>query len=157
MDGGAGGEALPLVLGDPRKARDDGEEELLAPRCARAAPVRAPGGEQGGMPAAQLAEERRAARKQRAQAAEVSTAGAFDVDGVRVLIETAQADPKGLPALADRLRGQLGETSVVVLGVPGEDRVSLVASATPKAVERGVRAGELVKAAAAVVGGVLGD
>jgi alanyl-tRNA synthetase len=62
-------------------------------------------------------------------------------------------DPKQLPDLADRLRGQLGETSVVVLGVAGEGKVSLIASATPRAVERGIRAGELVKVAAAVVGG----
>ncbi len=84
----------------------------------------------------------------------VSTDAAVDVDGVRVLVTTAEvADPKALPDLADRLRGQLGETSVVVLGVAGDARVSLIASATPAAVERGVKAGAIVKLAAGIVGG----
>jgi alanyl-tRNA synthetase len=42
---------------------------------------------------------------------------------------------------------------VVVLGSAGEGRVSLIASATPAAVERGVKAGAIVKTAARVVGG----
>jgi alanyl-tRNA synthetase len=106
--------------------------------------------------AAQLHARRRELEKQlregAAQAA-VDAGAAVEVDGVRVLVDAVQADPKGLPQMADRLRGQLGETSVVVLGVAGEGKVSLVASATPKAVERGIRAGEVVKTAAAVVGG----
>ncbi len=102
-----------------------------------------------------LVAERKAARKQqKAPAPEISTDGAVDVNGVRVLVQTATgADPKALPGVADKLNGQLGETSVVVLGVPGEGRVSLVAAVTPKAVARGVKAGELVRTAAAVVGG----
>jgi alanyl-tRNA synthetase len=103
--------------------------------------------------AAALIAERKAARKQRTAAPEVGTEGAYEVAGVKVLVTAAEADPKALPDLADRLRGQLGEVAVVVLGVPGEGKVSLVASATPKAVERGLKAGALVKAAAAVVGG----
>ncbi|MEA2123456.1 MAG: alanyl-tRNA synthetase [Solirubrobacteraceae bacterium] len=103
--------------------------------------------------AAALVTERKAARKQRAAAPEMGTDGAYEVDGVRVLVQTTDADPKALPDLADRLRGQLGETAVVVLGVPGEGKVSLVASATPAAVARGIKAGDLVKTAAQVVGG----
>ena len=103
--------------------------------------------------AAALVAERKAARKVRSAAPEIDTSGAYEVAGVKVLVLEADADPKGLPDVADRLRGQLGEVAVVVLGVPGDGKVSLVASATPMAVERGVRAGELVKAAAAVVGG----
>jgi alanyl-tRNA synthetase len=107
--------------------------------------------------AAGLAARRRELEKQLregATAADVGTDAAVDVDGVRVLVQAASIpDPKQLPDLADRLRGQLGETSVVVLGVAGEGKVSLIASATPRAVERGIRAGELVKVAAAVVGG----
>ena len=63
------------------------------------------------------------------------------------------ADPKALPDLADRLKNQLGDPAVVVLGAPGEGRVSLIVAATPGAVERGVKAGAVVKAAAQVVGG----
>ncbi|MEA2293121.1 MAG: alanyl-tRNA synthetase [Solirubrobacteraceae bacterium] len=85
---------------------------------------------------------------------EVSTDAAVDIGGARVLVaEVSVADPKALPDLADRLRGRLGEVSVVVLGAAGEGRVSLIASATPAAVERGAKAGAIVKAAAQVVGG----
>ncbi|MEJ7893134.1 MAG: alanine--tRNA ligase [Solirubrobacteraceae bacterium] len=103
--------------------------------------------------AAALVAERKAARKQRAAAPAIGIDNAYEVAGVRVLVETAEADPKTLPGVADKLLGQLGEASVVVLGVAGEGKVSLVATSTPKAVERGVKAGDLVKAAAAVVGG----
>jgi alanyl-tRNA synthetase len=85
---------------------------------------------------------------------EINADGAFEVAGVKVLVEQVDApDPKALPDMADRLRGQLGEVSVVVLGAAGDGRVSLIASATPAAVERGVKAGAIVKAAAQVVGG----
>ena len=63
------------------------------------------------------------------------------------------ADPKALPDLADRIKSQLGDPAVVVLGAPGDGRVSLLVAATPGAVERGVKAGAIVKAAAQVVGG----
>jgi alanyl-tRNA synthetase len=77
-----------------------------------------------------------------------------EVDGVRVLVDTRQiANPKQLPDLADRFKNQLGDPAVVVLGVPGEARVNLLVAATPGAVERGVKAGAVVKAAAEVVGG----
>jgi alanyl-tRNA synthetase len=102
----------------------------------------------------QLAAERKAARKQRtAPAAEIDVSAAQDVDGVRVLVTTAEADAKALPDLADRALGKLGESAIVVLGAAGDDGVALVAAATPAAVARGVKAGEVVKAAAAVVGG----
>jgi alanyl-tRNA synthetase len=89
-----------------------------------------------------------------AAAPALDTQDAFDVDGVRVLIQQIDVpDAKALPDMADRLRGALGERSVVVLGSAGEGRVSLIASATPAAVERGVKAGAIVKTAAQVVGG----
>ena len=62
-------------------------------------------------------------------------------------------NPKALPDLADRLKDQLGDPAVVVLGAPGEGRASLLVAATPGAVERGVKAGAVVKVAAAAVGG----
>ena len=63
------------------------------------------------------------------------------------------ARPVPLPDLADRLKGQLGDPAVVVLGAPGEGRASLLVSVSPGAVERGVKAGAVVKVAAAAVGG----
>jgi alanyl-tRNA synthetase len=84
----------------------------------------------------------------------VSADAAVDVDGVRVLVaQAAIEDPKAMPDAADKLRGQLGELSVVVLGSAAAGRVALLATATPAAVERGVKAGTIVKAAAQVVGG----
>jgi alanyl-tRNA synthetase len=77
-----------------------------------------------------------------------------DLDGVRVLLDIREVpSPKALPDLADRLKNQLGDPAVVVLGAPGEGRASLLVAATPGAVERGVKAGAVVKAAAQAVGG----
>jgi alanyl-tRNA synthetase len=84
----------------------------------------------------------------------VSADKAEEIDGVRVLAEVVpDADPKSLPDLADRLKSQLGQEAVVVLGTAGDGRVSLIVAATPAAVQRGVKAGDIVKVAAQVVGG----
>ena len=40
-----------------------------------------------------------------------------------------------------------------MIGVPGEGRVNLLVAATPGAIERGVKAGTVIKAAAQAVGG----
>jgi len=88
-----------------------------------------------------------------AAAAERLRAGAEDVAGVPVVVARSEAgDAKSLLALADRVRQRLGD-AVVVLGGAGEGRVHLVANVAPAAVERGVKAGEVVRAAAGVVGG----
>jgi alanyl-tRNA synthetase len=84
----------------------------------------------------------------------VSSESAVDVDGVKVLVEQAGFDdPKAMPDAADKLRGRLGDPAVVVLGSTAGGRVSLLVAATEGAVERGVKAGAIVKAAAQVVGG----
>ena len=84
----------------------------------------------------------------------VSAEGAEDIGGARVLVAAADFDdPKAMPDAADRLRGQLGDPSVVVLGSAAGGRVSLLVAASPGAVERGVKAGSVVKTAAAIVGG----
>ncbi len=80
-------------------------------------------------------------------------AGAVEHDGARILVATVEVpDEKALLALADRLKSKLGEAAIV-LGRPGEGRVDLVVSVAPALVERGVRAGEVVKLAAAAVDG----
>ncbi len=80
-------------------------------------------------------------------------AGAVERDGARVLVATVDApDGKVLLDVADRLKNKLGNAAIV-LASTGENRVDLVASVSPSLVERGVRAGEIVKLAAAEVGG----
>jgi alanyl-tRNA synthetase len=86
--------------------------------------------------------------------AEALIASAEDVQGVKVVTATIEPapDPKALLALSDRVAQKLGDAAVV-LGAVTDGRVHLVAQVTPSAVERGVKAGELVAAAAEVVGG----
>ena len=106
--------------------------------------------------AAQREQQRRELEKRRAQAAPVDDRidSVVELDGVKVVVEEKTVpDPKALPDLADRIRNRLGDPAVVVLGAPGEGRVSLLVTATPGAVERGVKAGAIVKVAAQVVGG----
>ncbi len=80
-------------------------------------------------------------------------AAAEDLDGARVLLASTQApDQKALLEVLDRVKGRLGD-GVIVLAAPGEGRVSLVASVAPELVERGLKAGQLVKVAATEVGG----
>src|SRR6185436_15175043 len=68
------------------------------------------------------------------------------IDGVKVVLQTANVDdPKAMPDVADRLRNQLGDPAVVVLGADTGGRVSLLVAATPGAVERGVRAGAIAR------------
>ena len=75
------------------------------------------------------------------------------MDGVQVLTaELPPVDAKSLPDLADQLKAKLGD-AVVVLGTAPEGRVALIAAVAPSVVERGVKAGDIVKQAAQVVGG----
>ncbi|HLM28125.1 MAG TPA: alanine--tRNA ligase [Thermoleophilaceae bacterium] len=86
-------------------------------------------------------------------AAEKLVAAAADAGGVPLVVERVEgSDPKALLALSDTVRQRLGE-AVVVLGTAGEERVSLVAQVGPGVVEKGVRAGEVIREAAEVVGG----
>lgn len=109
---------------------------------------------------AEVAEAREAERRallKGAKAAEPvddKVSEVVELDGVRAAFELRDlGDPKALPDLADRMKNQLGDPGVVVLGAGGEGKASLLVAATPGAVERGVKAGEIVKVAAKVVGG----
>ncbi len=91
-----------------------------------------------------------------ASAVDVDTlaAGAEEIGGATVLaVEVSVPDPKALLDVADRIRAKLGRASVVVLGAVIEGRVALVVSVAPALVERGLKAGEIVKIAAEVTGG----
>ncbi len=81
-------------------------------------------------------------------------AGAQDVGGAKVLVATVDGvGGKPLLELADRVKGQVGEDSAVVLGSAVDGKVFLVALVTPSLVERGVQAGAVIKTAAQITGG----
>ncbi len=91
-----------------------------------------------------------------ASAADVDSlaAGAETIGGATVLAtEVSVPDPKALLDVTDRLKGKLAGDGVLVLGAAIEDRVSLVVSVAPALVQRGLKAGAIVKVAAQVVGG----
>jgi alanyl-tRNA synthetase len=80
-------------------------------------------------------------------------AGAGEVAGVRVVVEAVSApDAKSLLELSDAVRQRLGDAAVV-LGTAVDGRVHLVANVAPGVAERGVKAGDVVRAAAQVAGG----
>ncbi|MCL7452736.1 MAG: alanine--tRNA ligase [Anaerolineae bacterium] len=75
------------------------------------------------------------------------------VDGVQVVAERVGAsDVETLREMTDWLRNQLG-SAVIVLGTVIDDRPNFVAAITPDLVERGLKAGSLIKEVARVVGG----
>jgi alanyl-tRNA synthetase len=74
--------------------------------------------------------------------------------GVQVLVAATElADQKALLDVANRIQSTLGDPVVQLLGGGDGDNVALVALASPGAVEKGLSAAELVRAAAGVVGG----
>jgi len=76
-----------------------------------------------------------------------------EVSGARVVVEPAEApDAKALLELSDAVRQRLGDAAVV-LGTAVDGRVHLVANVAPSLVKRGVKAGDVVRAAAKVAGG----
>jgi alanyl-tRNA synthetase len=80
-------------------------------------------------------------------------AGAGEVAGARVVVEAVNApDAKALLELSDAVRQRLGDAAVV-LGAAADGRVHLVANFAPSLVERGLKAGEVVRAAAQAAGG----
>ena len=81
-------------------------------------------------------------------------ASAEDLDGVRFLAHSAPGGAAGdLRTLASDLKGRLGsDAGVVLLTAPGQDKVPFVIAVTPAAQERGLRAGDLVKAISPALG-----
>ncbi len=80
-------------------------------------------------------------------------AGAVAFSGASLIASTVEGvSGQALLDLADRLKARLAD-SVVVLGAVAGEKVDIVASVTPTLVARGVRAGEIVRVAAAEVGG----
>jgi len=74
--------------------------------------------------------------------------GEFSVVTAKLELEDAEL----MLQVIDTLKAKL-KNHVVVLGCSDADKVSLIASVDPAAVKQGLKAGELVKAAAQIVGG----
>jgi alanyl-tRNA synthetase len=83
----------------------------------------------------------------------IDVALAEERDGVFILAQVKQGlDQNTLRDLSDQARQKLGD-AVVVLGSEIDGRAHLVANVSPTVVERGVKAGDVVRAAAPVMGG----
>jgi alanyl-tRNA synthetase len=110
-----------------------------------------------------LAQEQKRLRKALEDGVGHNGAGALDVEslagqaqelaGAHVLVAAVEVpDAKALLAAVDRVKGLLGDAAIL-LGSASDGRVHLVASVAPSLVERGVKAGAVVKAAAEIAGG----
>ncbi|MGI8478092.1 MAG: alanine--tRNA ligase-related protein, partial [Thermomicrobiales bacterium] len=76
-----------------------------------------------------------------------------DVEGVRVLAVRVEVDAKeGLRQLADRLRDKT-QSGLIALGAVVGGNPTLLVTATPDVVGKGVKAGDVVRGAAAIIGG----
>jgi len=87
------------------------------------------------------------------QQARQMTDAAREIGGMKVLalkVDAASVDE--MRRLADDLRNKLG-SGVVVLGAILNEKPLLIAAATPDAVQKGVHAGDIVKALAPIIGG----
>jgi alanyl-tRNA synthetase len=84
---------------------------------------------------------------------EALAATAEAIAGAQVLVSAVEApDAKALLDVLDRLRGRLSD-GAILLGAAVDGRVHLVAGVAPALVQRGVKAGAIVKVAAQVAGG----
>ena len=91
---------------------------------------------------------RTTARGETLDAAALATS-AQSIAGVPfVSANVGEVEPKALPDIADRVKGKLGGDAVIVLAGTHAERVHLVVSVAAALVERGLRAGEIAKAAA---------
>jgi len=76
------------------------------------------------------------------------------VAGVPVVgANVGSIDAKALPDIADRVKGKLGGDGVIVLASGAGGRANVVVSVAAGLVQRGLRAGEIAKAAAGALGG----
>ncbi len=90
--------------------------------------------------------------QQAAQESASLSSNAVDVKGAKLLVsELSNVEPKMLRTMVDDLKNQLG-SAVIVLATVAEGKVSLIAGVTNDLTDR-VKAGELVGALAAQVGG----
>jgi len=78
---------------------------------------------------------------------------AQEIDGIRLVSAQVQvADKGGLRQLGDRLRDSL-QSGVIVLGAVVDGKPSILAMVTPDVTQRGVRAGDIIRAVAGHIDG----
>jgi alanyl-tRNA synthetase len=133
--------------------RDHDQALALAARELRATPEQVP--ELVAQLRSRVRELERGGSRGQADAVDVErlASEAYESSGALILASAVSAgDGKALLQILDRLKGKLGDAAIV-LGSSADERVDLVASVAPSLVERGVRADEIVRAAAEVVGG----
>mgnify|MGYP000538520673 CR=1 FL=1 len=76
-----------------------------------------------------------------------------EIKGVKLLATKVEGvDMNGLRDLGDQLKEKLGE-GVIVIASATDGKVSLMATATKGAIDKGAHAGNLIKAIAGLVGG----
>jgi alanyl-tRNA synthetase len=86
-------------------------------------------------------------------AAAIAQSAVSVAEALLVSAEVVLEDAKALPDIADRIKGKLGGDGVIVLATSVDGRASVLVSVAPAIVKRGVKAGEVAKVAAAVLGG----
>jgi alanyl-tRNA synthetase len=102
---------------------------------------------------AELREAHKRPRQDDRAQAEALVAKANEVHGIWVITDVVDApDARALLELSDRVKQSLGD-SAVVLGTAVDGRVHLVANFAQPAVERGLKAGDVVREAAQITGG----
>jgi alanyl-tRNA synthetase len=80
--------------------------------------------------------------------------GAREVAGIKVIVHGFDdIDPKQLQEISQQVKSSLGGSGAIVLGSAAGGSVGLVASFGADAQEKGLKAGEVIRDAAAVVGG----
>src|SRR5699024_3293487 len=78
---------------------------------------------------------------------------AVDIDGIKVLASRVEvADKGGLRQLGDRLRDSL-QSGVIVLGAEVNGKPSLLAMVTPDVVDKGIKAGDVIREIASHIDG----
>lgn len=77
-----------------------------------------------------------------------------DIKGVKVLIQKLEGqDGNTLREIGDLLRDKMGDSAVLVLISPVEEKVNVLAMATKEAVNKGLHSGNIVKQVASCLGG----
>ena len=93
-------------------------------------------------------------REQAGSKMDTLVGSAQDVDGVRVVAsEVEPSDMDGFRDMADGLRDALGSVGIGVLGANLDGKASLIVVVTDDLIQKGVQAGNVVKAVAQIVGG----
>ncbi len=85
--------------------------------------------------------------------AEEYTKGAVDLKGIKLLtLKKDGYNNKDLRSLNDTLKSKLGSGIIVLAGIE-DKKINLVASVSRDVIDKGIKAGDIVKKVSAVLGG----